>query len=93
MKLVVSDGTVLIDGEREAALRAFSHGRELPAQEARTLENMLEWFDAAIKDIYTRVDQCPEEYIGLVIDRQYLRMVERGLITAKEQTSGERKSH
>jgi len=80
MKLEVLNGNVVIDGERELALRAFSHGRPLPPHESRTLEIMLEWFDAAIGDIYPHVDRFPEEYIGLVLDRQYLRMVERGQI-------------
>lgn len=85
MKLEVINETVHIDGERELALQAFSHGRPLPPHGSRTLHTMLEWFDAAIEEIYPKVDRCPEEYIGLVLDRQYLRMVERGLIPAAIQ--------
>lgn len=92
MKLEVINGAVVIDGERELALQAFSHGRPLPPQGGRSLETMLEWFDAAIGDIYPHVDRCPEEYIGLVLDRQYLRMVERGQIVAAERINSDAKN-
>jgi hypothetical protein len=80
MKLEVIQGQVVIDSEREAALDDFSQGRPLPPPDERTLENMLDWFESAIQSIYPRVEQCPEEYIGLVLDRQYLRLVQRGLL-------------
>lgn len=89
MRLYVEGNRVEIDQERERALVDFSRGLPLPDESARTVEVMLDWFAEAL----TRVDPenpCDSEcFIGLVIDRVYLRYVKQGLI-AREQTLGPR---
>jgi hypothetical protein len=80
MRLYTSAGKVIIDAEREKALRVFAPTMELPPPPKRTLQTMLEWFDAAIAQLDPSDEDHALRYIGLVLDKQYLRMVEAGLI-------------
>lgn len=80
MRLYMAAGKVIIDAEREDALHVFAPTMALPPPPQRTLEAMLAWFDAAIAQLDPLDEDHALRYIGLVLDKQYLRMVEAGLI-------------
>lgn len=80
MRLYISAGKVIIDAEREEALQVFAPGITLPPPQRRTVETMLSWFDSAIAQLDPEDEDHALRYIGLVLDKQYLRMVETGLI-------------
>lgn len=77
MRLYVEDQKVVIDAEREVALRDFAHGMELPPPSGRTVESMIRWLDCAIARLDIEDDVDALRYAGLVLDKQYLRMVQR----------------
>lgn len=80
MRLYISEGKVIIDAEREAALEVFAPGMTLPPPQRRTVDTMLLWFDAAIAQLDPEDEDHALRYIGLVLDKQYLRMVDTGRI-------------
>jgi hypothetical protein len=80
MRLYISAGKVIVDAEREAALQVFAPGMKLPPVQQRTVDTMLRWFDTAIAQLDPEDENHALRYIGLVLDKQYLRMVETGLI-------------
>jgi len=80
MRLYISAGKVIIDAEREAALQVFAPGMTLPPPQQRTIDTMLLWFDTAIAQLDPDDEDHALRYIGLVLDKQYLRMVETGRI-------------
>lgn len=80
MQLRVANGKVIMDAERERALRDFAGGAELPPPQQRDLETMLAWLDAAISGITPCGELDASRYAGLVLDKQYLRLVQQGLI-------------
>ena len=84
MRLVVSDGQVVIDAEREQALRDFAAGMPLPPPQQRSIDTMLRWLDVAISRLDPDDDLDAIRYAGLVIDKQYLRLVAKGLISERE---------
>lgn len=84
MQLMVSDGQVVIDAEREQALRDFAAGMALPPPNQRSIDTMLRWFDLAISRLDRDDDLDAIRYAGLVIDKQYLRLVAKGLISEWE---------
>jgi hypothetical protein len=73
----VEDLRVVIDAERELALRDFAHGMELPPPGGRTIESMISWLDCAISRLDIEDDVDALRYAGLVLDKQYLRMMQR----------------
>ena len=79
MQLRVANGKVIMDAERERALRDFAGGTELPPPQQRDIETMLVWLDAAISTIDPCGEREASRYAGLVLDKQYLRLVQRGL--------------
>jgi hypothetical protein len=84
MKLTVSGDLVLIDAERQQALQAFAGGRALPRPQDRTVARMIAWLDKALSQVEAAEGECDSaRYAGLVLDKQYLRLVERGLIQAQ----------
>lgn len=80
MKLFVRNDRVVIDAEREAALLEFARGMPLPPERDRTVGRLIEWFDEAIVGLDTENEVDAMRYSGLVLDKQYLRLVQRGLI-------------
>lgn len=80
MRLMVSDGQVVIDAEREQALRDFASGMALPPPQQRSVNAMLCWLDLAISRLNPDDDLDAIRYAGLVLDKQYLRLVAQGLL-------------
>lgn len=80
MRLVVSDRYVIIDAEREQALRDFAGGMALPPPAQRDIETMLGWFERAISRLDPGNEDDAARYAALVLDKQYLRLVAQGLI-------------
>lgn len=83
MQLVVSSGKVLIDAEREQALRDFAHGMPLPEPARRDIATMLEWIDIAISILDRDNELDAARYAALVLDKQYLRLAARGLMPTR----------
>lgn len=80
MKLFVRNDHVVIDAEREAALLEFARGKPLPPERERSVDRLIAWFDDAIEGLDTEDEIDAMRYSGLVLDKQYLRLVQRGLI-------------
>ena len=83
MQLVVSSGKVLIDAEREQALRDFAHGMPLPEPARRDIATMLEWIDIAISILDRDNELDAARYAALVLDKQYLRLAARGMMSTR----------
>ncbi len=81
MQLFVCAGKVIIDAQREQALRDFAGGARLPPPEHRDIDTMLEWFEQAISRLDPDSEKDAARYAGLVLDKQYLRLVSKGLIS------------
>jgi len=77
MRLYVDGKRVFIDDEREDALREFSKGMDLPPPSRRTVGTMIAWFDHAMSRLDIDDENDALRYAGLVLDKQYLRLVER----------------
>lgn len=84
MRLVVVDGHVIIDAERAQALSDFAAGMALPPPEQRSVDVMQHWLDLAISKLEPGNDVDAACYAGLVLDKQYLRLVAKGLIPGRE---------
>lgn len=82
MQLVVSAGKVIIDSEREQALRDFARGMPLPEPSRRDIATMLMWIDSAIAHLDRDDALDAARYSALVLDKQYLRLAARGLVPA-----------
>lgn len=93
MQLYVCKGRVIIDGEREQALRDFANGSLLPAPEQRDIETMLLWLERAIASLNPEDETDALRYAGLVLDKQYLRLVTDGLIPESDESSLRDQSH
>ncbi len=83
MQLVVSAGKVIIDAEREQALREFARGLPLPEPSRRDIATMLEWIDIAISALDRDDELDAARYAALVLDKQYLRLAARGLVPSR----------
>ena len=83
MQLVVSAGKVIIDAEREQALREFARGLPLPEPSRRDIATMLEWIDIAISILDRDNELDAARYAALVLDKQYLRLAARGLMSTR----------
>ncbi|WEN42151.1 hypothetical protein CKCBHOJB_01736 [Thauera sp. GDN1] len=79
MQPYISAGKVIIDGEREEALRVLAPKMQLPPPPQRTLETMLVWFDTAIAQLDPLDEDHALRYIGLALEKHLLRLVEAGL--------------
>lgn len=77
MRLYVDGKRVLIDDERENVLREFSKGMDLPPPSRRTIGTMIAWFDRAMSKLDIEDENDALRYAGLVLDKQYLRLVQR----------------
>ncbi|MBV2264397.1 MAG: hypothetical protein KUL79_12650 [Thauera sp.] len=80
MQLVVSAGQVIIDTEREQALRDFARGMPLPDPSRRDIATMLAWIDSALAGLDRDDELDAARYAALVLDKQYLRLAARGLM-------------
>lgn len=86
MRLYVEGQRVIIDAERESALREFARGMSLPPPSQRTVGGMIAWFERAMSRLNIDDDQDALRYAGLVLDKQYLRQVERSASACRART-------
>lgn len=80
MRLFVRDSHVEIDAEREAALLAFARGKPLPPVPERSVSSVIGWLDEAASGLDVTDDCDAMRYAGLMLDKQYLQLVQRGVI-------------